>query len=49
MNSASVDDPVIVGWNLHLCAMVPSANLKHAPPKDLWVLRQVVQSELGKA
>ena len=49
MNSASVEEPAIVGWNLHLYAIVPPAKRKQAPPKEPWVLGQVAQSESAYA
>ncbi len=49
MNSTSVEDPAIVGWNLHLYAIVPPAKRKQAPPKERRVLGQVAQSESAYA
>jgi hypothetical protein len=45
MNSASVDDPATVGWNLHLYAIVPPARRMQMPLKDRRVLTHVAQSE----
>jgi hypothetical protein len=49
MNSASVDDPATVGWNLHLYAIVPLASRITVPPNDRLVFTQVAQSESAYA
>ncbi len=49
INSASVEVPAKVGWNLHLYAMVPPANRIQSPPNDRRVLTHVAQSESAYA
>ncbi len=49
MNSASVEEPAIVGSNYHLYAIVPPAKRTQAPPKERRVLEQVAQSESAYA
>ncbi len=45
INSASVEDPATVGWNLHLYAMVPPVSRTHTPPKERHVFTHVAQSK----
>ena len=49
MNSALVEDPAMVGWNLHLYAIMPAVKHKQALPNEQRVLGQVAQSESAYA